>query len=287
MDAPGPSWLKLTTHAAGGPRLKADMHCHCLPGLDDGPATTDESLALCRELAADGVGIVVATPHQLGRYDGRNSNAQVRQAVAELRKALAADGIHLKVEPGGDVRIDERLPELIDRDEVMTLCDQRRYVLVELPSQTLISPESLAADLAGRGIRLVVTHPERCAPLCRDPETAIAWVRGGVLLQLTAGSILGEFGRAAREASWYLLRRGAASFVAGDEHGTAARRPRMSQALRTVGEHLGHGVAETVFVDNPLRAMHGQQVTVPMNYVHTEMRRWGRTPSSTSRKIAP
>ena len=80
-----------------------DVHCHVLPGLDDGPATMADAVALCRLLAADGVTTVFATPHQLGTYEGANRPATVRAAVADLSAALAEADVPLRVLPGGDV----------------------------------------------------------------------------------------------------------------------------------------------------------------------------------------
>src|SRR5437870_1213069 len=98
-----------------------DVHCHCLPGLDDGPPTITDALNLCRALVEDGITAVTATPHQLGRYDGRNSAPEIRRAVIELRQALVEAHVPLHIEPGADVRVDERIPELLEQDIVMTV----------------------------------------------------------------------------------------------------------------------------------------------------------------------
>src|SRR5437588_1611323 len=95
----------------------ADVHCHCLPGLDDGPATLEDALDLCRALVDDGITVAIATPHQLGRYEGQNQAAKVRQAVEMLQRALVEQKVPLRVVPGADVRIDERLPDLLDSDQ--------------------------------------------------------------------------------------------------------------------------------------------------------------------------
>ena len=137
-----------TRLSAYGVSHVVDIHCHCLPGLDDGPGTMDQAVALCRALAGDGVTSVIATPHQLGRYDLINSASRIREAITELRDALASAQIPLSVWPGGDVRIDERILELIDRDQVLTLADAGRYVLLELPHDILVDPVPLIAMLS-------------------------------------------------------------------------------------------------------------------------------------------
>src|SRR4051812_4878784 len=137
-----------------------DIHCHCLPGLDDGPATAEDAVALCRALAEDGFTTVVATPHQLGRYDRRNGGPVVRAAVETLNLTLAAENIPLNVVPGADVRLDERIVPLLDQEEVLTV-GGGSHLLLELPHDTYIEPLGMIRLLAARGLRAVVTHPER------------------------------------------------------------------------------------------------------------------------------
>src|SRR5215831_6565428 len=131
----------LTLHAIQKSRLArfgvsqcVDIHCHVLPGIDDGPRSLDESLTLCRSLMRDGITTVIATPHQLGRYDGHNCAKEVRRRVAELQTILDQKKIPLKILSGGEVRIDERITKLLHDDHILTLADGKRYLLLELPS---------------------------------------------------------------------------------------------------------------------------------------------------------
>src|SRR5436190_3208674 len=107
-----------------------DLHCHCLPCVDDGPATMVESLQLCRALVQDGITTAIATPHQLGRYAGRNGAAAVRAAVAALNRSLMVEAVPLRVFAGADVRVDERLARLLDDDQCLSLAGGA-YVLLE------------------------------------------------------------------------------------------------------------------------------------------------------------
>ena len=86
-----------------------DIHCHCLPAVDDGPATRAEALALCQSLVDDGITAVIATPHQLGRFCDCNEATEIREAVSLLNEELRSTSISLIVAPGGDVRVDERI----------------------------------------------------------------------------------------------------------------------------------------------------------------------------------
>ncbi|HZK80815.1 MAG TPA: CpsB/CapC family capsule biosynthesis tyrosine phosphatase, partial [Humisphaera sp.] len=163
-----------------------DVHCHCLPGLDDGPQTLADAIALCRALADDGITAVVASPHQMGRYDGRNSPLEIRQAVADLTAALKAERIFLNIHPGADVRIDERLGDLLDRDQVSTIADHGKYLLLELPHDTMIDPLEVIGALRSRGVTSIVTHPERHPYLGPKPGLGIPWIEAGAMFQVTA-----------------------------------------------------------------------------------------------------
>jgi len=247
-----------------------DLHCHCLPGLDDGPATVTEALSLCHDLVADGFTTVVATPHQLGRYDGRSGNAETRAGVAALNDALGGGGLPLRALPGAEVRIDERIPSQLARNDIMTLADGGRYLLVELPGEAFITPMRLAGELAPMGVTTILAHPERCGYLQRMPELATPWVQGGVHLQLTAASIVGVFGRAAQAACWHWLRSGAAWLVATDAHG-GERRPRMSDAMSAISRRLGPAVADRVCLENPRRVLRGETMIPPWSLTGAEV----------------
>lgn len=238
-----------------------DIHCHCLPGLDDGPATTAEALALCRALVADGITTVIATPHQLGRYDRRNSCEDIRRAVSAFNASLLVEDLPIRVVPGADVRIDERLAELLTRREVMTLADGGRYVLLELPHEAYIDPMGFLEEMAPTGIQLILTHPERCRFLSANPALALPWLETGLLLQITAGSLLGDFGALAEKAAWHWLAGGHVCVVATDAHDTDSRRPCMSQAIAVIASRLGADTARRICLENPLHVLEGSGIS--------------------------
>ena len=237
-----------------------DVHCHCLPGLDDGPARLDDALELCAALVDDGVTSVVATPHQLGGYDRDNSPQRVRAAVAALADALVARGIPLEVAPGGDVRIDERLAELVAADQASTVADLRRHLLLELPFDLYVDPLSAIQSLAERGMQAILTHPERHRYLTGQTDRIASWVEAGAAVQLTAGSLLGDFGARANDEAWRLVHAGLATIVASDAHDAAARPPCLSEALDLLAETVGPAAARALCLDNPLSVWRGEPV---------------------------
>lgn len=237
-----------------------DIHCHCLPGIDDGPAGLCDALALCRSLVDDGITVVMATPHQLGQYDRTNESRQVRAAVSSLNDELANRQIPLSVLPGGDVRLDERICRLLREDKILTLADGGRYILLELPSEVLIDIEPLLDELAQMGIAAIISHPERHRILPFKTALIPKWLSRHSYLQITAGSLLGDFGHIAQKAAWEFLSAGWVSLVATDSHNLSRRKPRMSAAFNSISAALGQAVAQQVCIENPLRILESRDL---------------------------
>ena len=237
-----------------------DIHCHCLPGIDDGPSTTDESLQLCRSLSENGIGRVIATPHQLGRYDTSNTAIHIRHLTDDLNHRLKQSGIDLTVYPGADVRVDERIAALLETDQILTLADGGRYLLLELPHTVWIAPNRLLADLALRGITGILSHPERHQSIAHEPGLIEPWLDHGALLQITAASLCGDFGPEAMRLAWHFLENGQAAIVASDAHDTHRRPPRMHRAMQLIQARLGTARATEVCIDNPTRILEGADV---------------------------
>lgn len=237
-----------------------DIHCHCLPGLDDGPESMAESIALCKALSKDGMTTVIATPHQLGRYGRTNTGRRIRAAVSALNAALLHEGLPIRVLPGADVRIDEQIPRLIEQSEVVTLGDSGRYILLELPQETCINPLRLLEELRSIEVTPILTHPERCTYLTRNPMVVLEWAGQGMPVQLTAGSLIGCFGQAAQQTAWYLLAAGGVALVATDAHDTLSRRPCMSDAITAISSCLDVHTAKRICLENPLRVLKGEPI---------------------------
>jgi len=237
-----------------------DIHCHCLPAVDDGPVTLSESLSLCRALARDCITNVIATPHQLGRFSDTNEAAQIREQVAILNQELQSDRISLSAVPGADVRVDERICRLIEADKVLTLADGGRYILLELPYEIFIDIEPLLVELSSLGIQAIISHPERHPIIARQPSVLLEWLGQSAHLQVTSASLLGDFGSAAQKAAWQLVSSGWASLVATDSHDLDHRRPRMSMAFEQISAKLGEAAARLVCIENPRRVLEGKDI---------------------------
>jgi len=244
--------------ASDSPRL-VDIHCHLLPGLDDGPSDWQESLAMAELAAADGIGTIVAPPHQLGG-NGHVEAAAIGDSVRQFQDVLDRRGVRLRVLPGADVRIAPELVKKIRGGEVLTLADRRRHVLLELPHEVYLPLDRVLAELSAAGLCGILSHPERNAGILRRPDVVRGLLDAGCLLQVTAGSLLGAFGPAVEQLAERLVCQGMAHFVATDAHGVRVRRPLLRAAFERVAELAGLDAARRLCVDNPACVAAGRHV---------------------------
>jgi protein-tyrosine phosphatase len=210
-----------------------DLHSHILPDLDDGAATLAEALALGRMAAADGISTIAATPHSPASIASRHYNATlIRERVAALNAALAAEAIGLTVIAGTEICYDGNLVERL-RDGALLPYGTSRAVLLELPHDTLppaIDQALFALQVAG--YRVVLAHPERIAAVQRDPNVLLPLIERGALMQLTAEALTGQQGPRLRAAAETLLTHSMAHVLASDAHGLPPRRPPLLSAAR-------------------------------------------------------
>jgi protein-tyrosine phosphatase len=233
-----------------------DLHCHILPGLDDGAKTIEESLAMAESAIADGITHVVATPHASTEYAFDYS--RVSAACHELRLKL---GNRLQLATGCDFHLNpENLAELKKSPQQFCL-NQKDYLLVEF-SEFSIPPaiDQMIHHLQLAGLRPIVTHPERNGILRAKPARLAEWVRVGCYVQVTAGSLLGVFGPGAKSDSISWIARGLVHFVSSDAHNTKSRPLTLRPAFQFVSSRFGKEIAQALFVDNPLAAFEGRSL---------------------------
>jgi protein-tyrosine phosphatase len=237
-----------------------DLHSHILPGLDDGPPTLEGSLDLARAAVAAGTHTILATPHV--NDDASIDPARIAAGIEVLRPALAEAAIPLDVLPGGEIAI-WRLVDLDDETLRGFALGGGPYLLVESPFSPVVGDfEPMVLDLHARGHRVLLAHPERCPAFQRDPSRLERLVHAGVLVQVTAGSMVGGFGSTVRRFTAALLRDGLAHVVASDAHDAVRRPPGMRAGFRSLErelpglrDHLGwltEGVPRAVLDGTPL-----------------------------------
>src|SRR5579859_5058476 len=167
-----------------------DTHLHILPGVDDGPETTAESLSLARVLVQEGIHCAIATPHFNDEYP-RRSAAEIRERVHDMQQAFDRHGIALRLFAGHEALIKAGLAEDIQAGRLATL-NGGSYLLLELWSSTWIpETERVIFELRAHGILPMVAHPERYRAIQQEPGRLAALLRQGAVAQLTASSLVG------------------------------------------------------------------------------------------------
>ena len=230
-----------------------DVHCHLLPGIDDGPKTLDAALALARRAVAAGIVRSIVTPHILpGRYD--NTLVDIREATTRFRGELETRNIALEIGCAAEVRIGIEVMALAESQTLPLLGIAEGYglVLLEFPdSHILPGSDNLVAWLLKRNIRPVIAHPERNKEVMRDVNAIVPFVQMGCWLQLTAGSVAGVFGPRCRERSRQLLERGWVQVLASDAHDMPARMPELEPGRAAAAEIVGEAESWRLVRERP------------------------------------
>ncbi len=238
-----------------------DTHLHILPGVDDGPETLEQSLALARVLAQEGVHTAIATPHYNDEFPRRGA-AEIRERVFALQQALHQYGIALHVLAGHEALIKPGLIEDIRVGRLATL-NGSRYLLLELWNTSwLPETERVIFELRAAGIIPVLAHPERYRVFQKEPERLAALLRQGVLTQITASSLVGMQGRTAQRTAETLLKKGLVHFIASDAHGLHKRPPAIIQGLHCAAQLIGTGNIQRLIEDGPSAIINN----VPLNF---------------------
>ncbi len=240
-----------------------DLHAHILPGLDDGAQDMDETIEMCLKAAGDGIETIVATPH-MGNGTFDNHREVVLSAVAVVNNELEKRKIPVKILPGGDNYINEHLDFLIQRGEAMTVNDNGRYVMVEFPKH-IVPPHFLdwLFEMKLKNITPILTHPERHMAFQNDIDIARQWVDKGGLIQITAMSLLGEFGPDTMKSAEELLRYHLVHIIASDAHSKGRRPPVLSEAIGLASQSAGFDYIHKLVNDFPAAIIAGESFDVP------------------------
>ena len=209
-----------------------DIHCHILPGLDDGPANLDFSLSMARAAVDSGTQLMVATPHIRADFDVDPDEIEAR--VDLFNDRLQRDRLPLRVLPGAEIGWASAL-ELDDAMLAKLSMGSGGRILLESPyGRKPVDVEGIVDALGERGFQAVLAHPERCPLFQRDVNRLAALVDKGVLCSITAGSMAGRFGATVREFTVDLLRRGLVHDVASDAHDHLHRPPGLTEGFSNV-----------------------------------------------------
>jgi protein-tyrosine phosphatase len=236
-----------------------DIHHHLLWGLDDGSTSLENSIAMAKMAVADGITHVVCTPHANEQYP--YDPKLIAQRIAELQLALDMAGVNLKLGQGSDFHMSYDNIQDAKVDPRKFSINGHGYLLIELPDYGIsrnLTETLYQLQLAG--LTPILTHPERNATLQADEQRMAEWMRGGLLVQVTAGSVTGQMGKTAQRVALRMLENRWVHFLATDAHNTTSRPPKMRAAHDFVAEKYGPDYAHALCVGNPLSAFMGKQL---------------------------
>lgn len=234
-----------------------DLHCHILPGMDDGARDVETALHMADLAVRSGVSAMVVTPHCAS-----DRVAPLRQRLAELRAAVMAEGIPLRLYSGMEIFGRPDTAALL-RDGRLLTVNGSRYPLIEFAFDTDGDEETAVLhSVLQAGYIPLVAHPERYRCIQEDPEQVNLWARMGCRFQVNRGSLLGRFGPEAMEVAWALTARGFATVVASDAHSASMRTPWMADVRQLLREEFPSGAARCLLRDNPRRILNNEDLPV-------------------------
>lgn len=244
-------------HDAGG---FVDIHCHILPGIDDGARDRAESVEMLRIAHGQDTTSIVTTPHNFPRST-ETILQESRRRVDSLKRAAAENNLHIALLTGQEIRITNGFRNQLETGHGVTI-GGTRYVLSEPPFNSFPEyVEEQLAEIMALGYRPVIAHPERNTIIQRDPDIVRRLISMGALMQINTGSLLNHYGPGCLEAGEYLLKQELIHVMATDAHGaTGSRVPNMQVGFDRVAELTDERRAWALARDNPLAIVEEREV---------------------------
>ncbi|QJX64163.1 tyrosine protein phosphatase [Niallia circulans] len=235
-----------------------DIHCHILPGVDDGPKILEESLNMAKLAVQEGIKTIIATPHHKNNQYN-NLKSKISLSVNDLNTALKQENIPLKILPGQEVRIYGEVIEDFYKEEILTL-NFSRYLFIEFPSSSVPRyAERLLYELQTEGIIPIIVHPERNKELQEKPHLIYNLVKNGALTQITASSLVGYFGKSVKKFSEQLIENNLTHFVASDAHNINNRSFKMKEVFNLIHNEFGSDYVD-LFLENSERLIINENI---------------------------
>ncbi|MEK5427763.1 tyrosine-protein phosphatase [Cytobacillus sp. FSL R7-0680] len=238
-----------------------DIHCHILPHLDDGAQTFEESYNMAKQAINEGITAIIATPHYQEKY--RNDKQKIVRETYNLNERLQAEDFPLSIHPGQEVRIFGEVLQEWQEGKIQTLADTN-YMFIEFPSNHVPKyTEKLFYDMQLEGLIPIIVHPERNQQLIEQPELLYFLVKKGALTQVTAGSLVGHFGKNVKKFTQQIIEANLTHFIASDAHNTTTRPFHFNKAIDTLDKLYGTDIVY-LFTENAELLLNGENVMKEM-----------------------
>lgn len=234
-----------------------DPHSHILPGLDDGPGTTEEALEILSIYKDKGIKKIICTPHIFPElYD--NSREDIMTVFKEFTENLPEEFKAFEFFPGAELMVYPELDKDLRNGELITMNDKGKHLLIELPL-SLHPPftEDLIFRIQVTGVMPILSHPERYTESIKNPKSIFKFIEHEVYIQLNAGSILGSFGSKIKDLANFLVEHRAFHLIATDTHGARSRFPNLPEVYDYLKDILEPDEMEIIFEKNPRALLEG------------------------------
>ena len=233
-----------------------DIHSHIVFGVDDGAQTIEDSLAMLEIAAQAGTTDIVATPHSDLKFS--YDSDLIKERIAEIQARI---GDRIRIHKGCDFHLFYDNIEQCKEDKSRFTINGHRYLMVEFADLAIPKTiDTIFREMLSNEITPVITHPERNRLLMKRVSDMVQWVRAGCLIQVTANSFTGRFGKSAEEAAHRLMRQNMVHFIASDAHDIEWRPPDMRAAYKLISEEYGDLTAERLFQTHPRMTLTGDYI---------------------------
>jgi protein-tyrosine phosphatase len=238
-----------------------DLHCHILPGLDDGAERLEESVEMARAAEEDGIEKIVATPHLFRDNLAYEDLSIIEEKKEELNQALKTNNINVEIFAGAEVNISHHLLEQIRENRSYLTLHQSSFMFVEFPPDHVFSGvKELFFELMSEGITPIIAHPERNSVFIHHPGPLYELLQMGALAQANSGSFLGMYGSTVESAVLRLLQLNLIQFIGSDGHNSRSKAPRLSEAVKIAASLIGEERAKALVKENPQAVLDDQQI---------------------------
>lgn len=214
-----------------------DIHCHILPGVDDGPKTLEDSLDMARAAVDNGITTIIATPHFNCFFE--NKKVDILKKVVQLNERIREENIPLTILPGKEIAIYGDIIEDLEKGIIQSLCDTQ-YIFIELPLNHVPKYiDKLIYNLQVKKFVPIIVHPERNVQIVKQPELLYRLVKHGALTQITAASLVRGFGKETMKFTEKLIEANLVHFIASDAHNVGSRGFKLAEAYARVDKLYG------------------------------------------------
>lgn len=248
--------------------MTIDIHCHILPGVDDGAQELENSLAMAEVAVAEGITHILCTPHHNNGVYMNPKNETIRR-IASLQEEFDRRKIPITLFEGQEIRLSADLTHRIEAQDILFADLTDTYLLIEFPSSHIPAyAEQVLFELCANGYRPIIVHPERNAQIIKEPNDLVPFLEMGCLSQVTNASFLGLFGRDIEKTSHLLIKHNMVHLLASDAHYHEGRRGFHSlEALELLEKEFGCSKRE-MFEKNARSVVSGEKIEVPKPVMH-------------------